>query len=147
MNNILYLIYGIPGSGKTTKANELINKYKSLNLPIDHWEADMFFEDPKTGKYNFDPTKLFQAHKWCQEQCLNSMKNKRDVIISNTSLTPKERKPYINFAKEFNYTVIFIEATGNFQNVHNVPEEKIKLMKNKFTQILPDEIKDLITNE
>ena len=87
---IMYMIYGIPGSGKTTKAKEIIQDYNNKNIPILHYEADMFFE--KNGNYNFNPKLLKYAHSWCHYQVKEAMENKIDVIISNTSLTPKERK-------------------------------------------------------
>jgi tRNA uridine 5-carbamoylmethylation protein Kti12 len=54
-NKILYIVRGIPGSGKTTFA-------KSLNCPV--FEADMFFVNSQ-GIYNFDYTKIKDAHAWC----------------------------------------------------------------------------------
>ena len=48
MEKVLYIVRGIPGSGKTTFA-------KSLNCPV--FEADMFFVNSQ-GIYNFDYTKI-----------------------------------------------------------------------------------------
>ena len=55
---ILTLVRGLPGSGKSTFANWIWNEYAIC-------EADKFFYD-KEGNYNFDATKLSQAHKWCR---------------------------------------------------------------------------------
>ena len=60
MNKILILVRGIPGSGKSTFANLIWNSYAIC-------EADKFFYD-KDGNYNFDPSKLKQAHEWCQNE-------------------------------------------------------------------------------
>ena len=58
---ILYLLRGLPGSGKSSVAKSL------MNAQTGHVEADMFFMDNK-GNYNFDVSKLEEAHKWCQKQ-------------------------------------------------------------------------------
>lgn len=137
--NTLYLIIGIPGSGKTTKAKEIIANYNKLNVPIKHFEADMFFE--KNGKYIFNPKQLGLAHKWCQDKCRETMTNNIDVIISNTSLMPWERSGYIRMAQEFGYEVKVLTMTGNYQNVHGVPEDKINIMKNKFVKFSENELK------
>jgi uncharacterized protein (UPF0248 family) len=41
---------------------------------------------------------------------------------------------YFELAKKYNYTVftIIIENRHNGKNVHNVPEDKIQQMKNRF---------------
>jgi predicted kinase len=51
----LFLLRGLPGSGKSTLA-------KSLGgMQI---EADKYFMDG--DEYKFDPSKLKEAHAWCQ---------------------------------------------------------------------------------
>ena len=64
---ILTLVRGLPGSGKSTFANNITNEFSVC-------EADKFFYD-KEGNYNFDATKLSQAHKWCKEQVEIRMKD------------------------------------------------------------------------
>lgn len=123
----LYLIIGIPGAGKTTKAKSII---ANSSVEIKHYEADMFFE--KDGKYNFNPRRLGFAHNWCKSKTEKAMKNNIDVIVSNTSLTPKKRKPYIELAKQYNYDIEVITCTGNYNNIHDVPAETLEKMKNKF---------------
>ena len=57
MNKNLYLLRGIPGAGKSTLAKQLGDS---------HFETDGFFM--VDGEYKFDPTKLREAHQWCQSQ-------------------------------------------------------------------------------
>lgn len=135
----LYLIIGIPGSGKSTKANEIISQYKSKNMSILHYEADMFFE--KDGQYKFNPALLGQAHSWCQKKTERAMMDHIDVIVSNTSLTPKERYVYLALAKLYDYEVEVITMTNEFQNVHGVPQNKLELMKQRFIPYSEDELK------
>ena len=132
----LYLIIGIPGAGKSTLANKIIAEHP--NTTIKHYEADMYFI--RNGEYNFNPKKLFYAHKWCQIKAEQAMIDNYDVIISNTSLTPSERKPYIELAKKYNYDIDVITCNGNYNNIHNVPIETIERMKNKFIPYSQEEL-------
>jgi predicted kinase len=126
----LILIIGIPGSGKSTKAREIITQYQANNLPIAHYEADMFFE--RSGEYKFNPAQLPVAHAWCQKKTEEAMQNNINVIVSNTSLTPKERRIYIELAKIYRYKVQVITMTNEFQNVHGVPPESLERMKKRY---------------
>lgn len=136
---ILYLIIGIPGSGKTTKAKEIISKYESQNKQIKHYEADMFFEHD--GQYKFNPALLGKAHAWCQKKTEEAMMNNIDVIVSNTSLTPRERYFYLALAKLYDYEVKVITMINEFQNVHGVPADKLELMKQRYVPYSEDELK------
>ena len=67
----LILLRGLPGSGKSTLA-KIILQLRSTDEP-EVLSADDFFED-KEGEYNFDPTKLKEAHNYCQFRCSESMR-------------------------------------------------------------------------
>ena len=135
---IFYLVYGVPGSGKSTYVEkELKTKYKDLQ----HFEADMFFYN-KNGVYQFNPKKLGLAHKWCQTKFIEAMKNGFPVCVSNTSLTPKEREVYFTKATAHDYEIHVHYCNGEFQNVHGVPEEKVEKMKNKLIPITEKEISE-----
>ena len=54
----LILIRGLPGSGKTTLAKQLLTDFQAK-----HFEADMYFEN-HAGEYHFNPMQLPQAHEW-----------------------------------------------------------------------------------
>lgn len=126
----LLMIIGIPGSGKSTLANEIKlenPEFKDANI----WEADMFFIN-SNGKYKFNPGLLSAAHFWCQAKVENDMKEGKNVIVSNTNLTPKERSTYIKLAKKYNYEIEVKTCSGSFKNIHGVPDETIEKMKNKF---------------
>jgi hypothetical protein len=126
MEKILYIVRGIPGSGKSTFA-------KSLGGI--HWEADMFFTDPFTGEYNFDPSKIKSAHEWCQLNVKDNMIDSENrIVVSNTFTQEWEMQPYYDIAKEFGYKVfsIVVENRHDGVNVHSVPEDKIEIMRGRF---------------
>lgn len=141
----LYLIRGLPGSGKSTFAEQLQEATKGC-----HHEADDFFHFKKVESggqtwtvwdehYAFDRNKLYEAHKACKgwtEDCLRD--GCKDVIVSNTFTTQKELQPYLDLAAEYGYrvTTLIVENRHGGVNVHDVPQETLDKMRNRFQVVL-----------
>lgn len=119
----LILLRGLPGAGKSTVAKLLGGK---------HIETDMFFM--LGDEYKFDASKLKEAHAWCQNECDRLMGWGLDIVVSNTFTQEWEMKAYYDLAKEHGYTVfsLVVENRHNGVNEHNVPEETLEKMKNRF---------------
>lgn len=116
----LFLIRGVPGSGKTTYA-------KTLGIE-DHYEADMWFD----ANGGYDPAKIKLAHQWCQKQAIAAMKAGRDVVVSNTFTRLWEMKPYKDVALKLGVRVVEKVMDGEWPNVHGVPAEKVRQMRERF---------------
>jgi predicted ABC-type ATPase len=129
----LYLIRGIPGSGKSSFAKQL----EESGLVSWVFEADQFFMNIETGEYNFDASKLRFAHKKCQEltKLWLSDKYNHSVAVSNTSTTEKEVEVYRKIAEEqgAKFVSIVVESRHNGKNQHGVPEDKVQQMRNRFS--------------
>ena len=122
----LFLIRGLPGSGKTTLAEQ-------LRYPV--FEADQYFIDSETNEYKFDASKLKMAHKWCQLRVEHSMEdNINTIVVSNTFTQEWEMDAYYELAKQYGYTVfsIIVENRHGGVNQHGVPEEKLQQMADRF---------------
>ena len=120
----LFLLRGLPGSGKSTLAESLGGS---------HMEADKYFT--YEGKYEFDVTKLKDAHDWCQNAVRVFMENKtKRVVVSNTFTQEWEMKPYFDLAEKHGYRVysLIVENRHGGVNEHGVPEDKLEIMKNRF---------------
>jgi predicted kinase len=121
---ILYIIRGIPGSGKSTFAN-------SLDCPV--FEADMYFMND--GEYKFEADKLKLAHNWCKLRVEHSMEDDfQKIAVSNTFTQEWEMEAYYEMAKQYGYTVfsVIIENRHGGVNEHGVPEDKLQMMKDRF---------------
>ncbi|MCL9783166.1 ATP-binding protein [Vibrio sp. S4M6] len=121
----LTLIRGLPGSGKSTLAK---------TFGAAHFEADMYFLD-SNGVYVFDPSKLRQAHAWCQLKTGQALSLGQSVVVSNTFCRLWEMRPYEKLAKRYRAQLRILECTGQYDNVHGVPDEAIRAMKNKWQAI------------
>lgn len=126
-NKWLALVRGVPGSGKSTLAEELLD-------PDVHLETDRFFVD-KNGSYNFDASKLGEAHSWCRSEAEKAMADGvQSIAVANTFSEQWEFVRYIGLAAEHGYRVhsIVAENRHGSDSVHGVPSSAINKMKNRF---------------
>ena len=130
----LFLVRGIPGSGKSTFANHIWNEYAVC-------EADKFFHNKETGEYNFDASRLKEAHEGCRNEVETRMSDHQvnpqyypEIVVSNTFTQEWEMQSYIDLAKKYGYqvTTLIIENRHGNSNVHNVPAETLDRMRQRF---------------
>ena len=135
MEKVLYIVRGIPGSGKSTFAKMLVGEDFLV------CEADKYFIDKETGEYNFDFTKIKEAHKFCQDTVETYMKDSlvndqfyREIAVSNTFTQEWEMEPYLELAKTYGYKTfsIIVENRHGGVNQHSVPDEVLTKMRERF---------------
>ena len=120
----LILLRGLPGSGKSTLARSLGGM---------HMEADKYFMH--SGKYEFDASKLRDAHNWCQNAVRVGMETQgQKIVVSNTFTQEWEMDPYYKLAEQYGYRVysLVVENRHMGVNQHGVPADKLEQMKNRF---------------
>lgn len=134
MNKNLYIVRGLPGSGKSTFALNLVGADFLV------CEADKYFM--VDGEYKFDGSKLKDAHEFCRNTVETYMRDNveandqfyRQIAVSNTFTQEWEMQPYIDLAKKYGYTVftIVVENRHGGVNQHGVPDEALTRMRDRF---------------
>lgn len=126
----IILLRGLPGSGKSTLAKVLSEHGKYPITAIDD-----YFTDKATGEYNFEFQNNHLAYKQCEEQTASFAKQGADkIIVDNTFTLAWEMEPYFKISKDYNYTlfVVTVEKHHDGTNIHNVSDEQLKKMAEKY---------------
>ncbi|NXU17656.1 N4BP2 protein, partial [Pardalotus punctatus] len=140
IGEVLVLLRGVPGSGKSYLARSLLEDNPSgIILSTD----DYFY---KHGQYHYDPDCLAEAHDWNRKRAKEAFEMRiSPIIIDNTNIQAWEMKPYVTLAQEFKYKVMFREPDTWWKfkpkelerrNIHGVSKEKIKRMLERYEHCL-----------
>lgn len=87
----LHLMVGLPGSGKTTEAIKLEQKYKALRLTPDEWQYFLFGHDISDQEHDERHTKVEELM-W--EVAVRVLKSGVDVILDFGFWTKSERDEF-----------------------------------------------------
>lgn len=131
----LFVVRGLPGSGKSHLARQIHNDIRRLGLPVVVCSADdAMMQD---GKYVFRPELLRVAHFLCQHKAANAMERQEWVIVDNTHCQKWEYEIVTHLARQGGYTVEIVEPQTSWaknpeecavRNTHGVPLETIQKM-------------------
>lgn len=121
----LYIVRGLPGSGKSTLGNAIAGGYC--------FAADDFFDEYHEG--HFVPSEIHFAHAYCKENVLKAMMcGTEEIAVCNTFTQEWEMQPYLDLAERYDYTVhsIIVENRHGNHSIHNVPEGTVNKMRKRF---------------
>jgi len=125
----LILLRGLPGSGKTTLANLLSENKKYPAFSVD----DYFTDANENYLFKFQENHL--AYKLCEENTRKAMmENVEKIFLHNTFTIDWELETYFKLAEEFDYQihVLTVENYHATKNVHDISDEQMKKMAEKF---------------
>lgn len=131
----LYLIRGLPGSGKSTFADKML----SAGVVDVVLSADDFMVDAE-GSYHFRPQRLSEVHRKCQHATRRHLRVGHRVAVANTFVKRWEVVPYLTIASDLGVTVKMIsvfdggcdDATLATRNIHGVPLPTIIRMRRSY---------------
>ncbi len=117
MNNVLLLVRGVPGMGKSYLGRHIAQKFEAIQL-----ETDQQFMT--SGEYVFDVTKIEDAHNITQNETKNLLIDSAPlVVVSNTFTMKWEMSAYEELAAKYNYTFLvfdlFLEILASNPNLQH----------------------------
>ena len=140
-DKVLFIVRGLPGSGKSTVAGWLSHKVR---------EADKFpglYSTTYGGAVIFNGGQkdesgvpmIVRAHAWCQNQVREDLRFNM-AVVANTFTQGWEIAPYINMASDVGARVVVVDCfDGGMtddelaeKNVHGVPLEAIRTMRRRW---------------
>jgi predicted kinase len=149
----LFLMVGLPCSGKTTLARTLEQKYSALRLTPDEWQVRLFGQDAADPQHNARHS-LIEALQW--EVAQRALVLGTDVILDYGFWAREEREDYRSRAKQLGASseVHFLDvphdellrrlAQRNTQLSKfsfRIPEEMMKPWIAFFQKPTPDELR------
>lgn len=116
----MYIMRGVSGSGKSTKA-------KQLKGSGEVFSTDDFFMEGE--EYKFDPTKLKEAHDSNQRRVWEAARRKvNPIVVDNTTTMAWEAKPYVVIGMTEGYDIEIVEPESPWwsQFRPNMSDEEIQ---------------------
>lgn len=128
---IVFIMRGLPGSGKSHISQHI------LDMGVEQYcSADTFFVDD-TGKYNYDPKRIADAHQYCKQKFDEALQTGKPIIVDNTNIKLDWLRYYEVAAIRAGYSVCHVQPANKWSHdpfqcfkkcTHGVPLEKIHQM-------------------
>lgn len=141
-SKVIFILRGLPGSGKSTVAKQIKQVYGDLALIC---SADDF-RMTDSGEYFWKPEEYDMSHLKCEEKARQACYNERPVvIIDDTNIRKELLYWYIDAARSYDYFVVLVEPKTTWRysisdlilkTHHQVSKEILEEMWSTFDQII-----------
>lgn len=125
----LFLMQGVPGSGKSTQAQQIQAVHPgSVICSTDdfHYSEGGCFQ-PLNLNY-FHSYNQWQAHLYLQEG--------KTVIVDNTNITRASARPYLEMARALGVEVVVVRCEGQWPNIHKVLQALVESMRSRLEKLV-----------
>lgn len=139
-SKVLVLLRGLPGSGKSTRAEELVSCFRTMGATPAVFSADKYFVT-RDG-YRYDAKKIGLAHNWAYKSTEKAVAAfQSPLIIDNTNTEEFEILNYYNLAYHNWYKFYALEPDTPWafdvpelahRNTHHVPADKLSRMLRRY---------------
>jgi predicted kinase len=136
MDNTLYIMVGLPGSGKSTYATEFIKNQQVEYLSSDSLRAVF-------GKDESDQACTPRVFNHIKTKVDEFLKDGKNVLVDATSVNRKERSDYINTAKKYGAKVVAVV----FKMDRNGLIARNKKRGDEGGRVVPDFVIDKMLNK
>lgn len=133
MMNKLFMMIGIPASGKTSLAEQIANSEGAEIVSSDNIRKELYGDESIQG----DSNKVFKT---VENRIINGLKNNKNMIYDATNINYKRRMAFLQKIRKLKIEKIAIMVATpyeqclirNSQRERQVPEEVIKRMYKNF---------------
>jgi predicted kinase len=144
-NNVLYVLVGISGTGKSTFVDRFLKTHPDITV----YSSDKL--RAVLGKDESDQSVSGQVFSTIFYNLDRDLKSNKNVMVDATSLTVKDRKKYIDIAKKHNakiiayvlerdkQTILANQKARSFSGGRFVPSDVIEKMFLKYKRPITDE--------
>lgn len=143
MTNTVYIMSGIPGSGKSTRGRKIKQRMQDTLESVKVVSNDDYFMID--GEYKFSNHE-YTRDGGARDKCFSAFKDAVTsgyscIIVDNTNTTWDRCEPYIKLALTNGYNIIFAESETDWKwdieicterNLHQVSKEVIQQMRNRY---------------
>lgn len=86
----------------------------------------------RDDKYRFDLSLMAKAHSWCSHMVHAALLHEIDIVVTGTFTRKWEIEIYSELACRHNYDFRVIQTTGKYGNIHDVPEDTLVAMADRW---------------
>ncbi|KAJ8676593.1 hypothetical protein QAD02_012380 [Eretmocerus hayati] len=139
---ILVLMRGLPGSGKSTIAKNIVQRTVQGELSNHILGTDDYWPIINHGIYKHDRSKVLQARTYNENRVLNAARQGwSPIIVDNTNINARKMEKYAIMVVEHGYIIGSLEPNTTWsrnisqlflKNRHNTSKEVIQIMMDRY---------------